>query len=116
GQAFTLFDKAVHDYAAVSYLPQFLRGSVAENLPWIFFSKRKFARLDFQSIVTQFEENSGYANWKVMSFTYLGLAKQMQHKKFREQSLLYLYKAIALDPHYKAGREKAEELQHVMMQ
>ena len=33
GESFTLFNEAVNKYAAVSYLPEFLRGSVAENLP-----------------------------------------------------------------------------------
>jgi hypothetical protein len=35
-QAFTLFHDAANKYASVSYLPEFLRGSVAENLPWLF--------------------------------------------------------------------------------
>lgn len=33
GQAFTLFGDAVNKYADINYLPEFLRGSVAENLP-----------------------------------------------------------------------------------
>ncbi len=47
GEAFSLFNEAVNNYGTVSYLPEFLRGSVAENLPWFFFSKRKFAKKDF---------------------------------------------------------------------
>jgi tetratricopeptide (TPR) repeat protein len=110
GEAFSLFTTAVENYAAVSYLPEFLRGSVAENLPWFFFSKKKFAKKDFQSIIYKQEEDSDYANWKVMSFTYWAWAKQRQEKKYRTQALAYLDKAIALDPNYKAGRKKAEEL------
>ena len=110
GQAFKLFDDAVKDYAGVSYLPEFLRGSVAENLPWFFFSKRKFAKQDFESIIDKQDKNNEYANWKIMSFTFWAWAKQRQSTKYRLQALTYLDKAIALDPNYKAGRQKAEEL------
>jgi tetratricopeptide (TPR) repeat protein len=109
-EAFILFNDAVKKYSTVSYLPEFLRGSVAENLPWFFFSKRKFAKQDFQSIIDKQDKNNEYANWKVMSFTYWAWAKQRQNKKYRTQSLAYLDKAISLDPNYKAGRTKAEEL------
>ena len=110
GEAFTLFNDAVKNYAAISYLPEFLRGSVAENLPWFLFTKRKFAKQDFQSIIDKQNKNGEYANWKVMSFTYWAWAKQRQSKKYRTQSLAYLDKAISLDQNYKAGRAKAEEL------
>ena len=110
GEAFTLFNDAIKNYAAVSYLPEFLRGSVAENLPWFFFTKRKFAKQDFQSIIDKQDKNNEYANWKVMSFSYWALAKQRPSKKYRTQSLSYLDKAISLDQNYKAGRTKAEEL------
>lgn len=109
-EAFTLFNDAVKKYSSVSYLPEFLRGSVAENLPWFFFTKRKFAKLDFQSIIDKHDKNDKYANWKIMSFTYWAWAKQRQGLKYRNQSLSYLDKAIALDPNYKAGRQKAEDL------
>ena len=62
GQAFKLFNDAVKDHAAISYVPEFLRGSVAENLPWFFFSKRKFAKQDFQSIIDKQDKNNEYAN------------------------------------------------------
>jgi len=114
GEAFTLFNDAVKNYATVSYLPEFLRGSVAENLPWFLFSKRKFAKQDFQSIIDKQDKNSEYANWKVMSFTYWAWAKQRQSKKYRTQSLAYLDKAILLDRNYKAGRQKAEDLKTQM--
>ena len=114
GEAFTLFNDAVKNYATVSYLPEFLRGSVAENLPWFLFSKRKFAKQDFQSIIDKQDKNSEYANWKVMSFTYWAWAKQRQSKKYRIQSLAYLDKAILLDRNYKAGRQKAEDLKTQM--
>lgn len=110
GKAFSLFNDAVENYASVSCLPEFLRGSVAENLPWFFFTKRKFAAQDFQSIIDRQGKNNEYANWKVMSFTYWAWAKQRQSKKYRVQSLAYLDKAISLDPTYKGGRAKAEEL------
>lgn len=110
GEAFVLFDEAIAAYARVSYLPEFLRGSVAENLPWFFFGKRKFAKQDFQSIIDKQDNNEEYANWKIMSFTYWAWANQRQGKKYRTQALSYLDKAISLDPNYKAGRARAEEL------
>jgi hypothetical protein len=114
GKAFLLFNDAVDNYANVSYLPEFLRGSVAENLPWFFFTKRKFAKKDFQSIIDKQNKNSEYANWKVMSFIYWAWAKQRQGKKYRIQALSYLDKAISLDQNYKAGRTKAEDLKTKM--
>jgi tetratricopeptide (TPR) repeat protein len=116
GEAFKLFGEAVNSYSDVSYLPEFLRGSVAENLPWLFFSKRKFAKKDFQSIIDKQNKNDEYANWKIMSFTYWAWAKQHQSKKHRIQSLQYLDMAIELDPNYKAGRQKAEALKAKMTQ
>lgn len=110
GEAFTQFEVAVNKYATVSYLPEFLRASVAENLPWFFFSKRKFAKMDLGSIISKQNENAEYANWKIMSFTYWAWANQYKGKKYREQALTYLDRAIELDPDYKAGRSRAEEL------
>jgi tetratricopeptide (TPR) repeat protein len=109
-QAFTLFEQAVINYADVSYIPQFLRGSVAENLPWFFFSKRKFAKPDMQAIIDKQAKNPDYADWKIMSFTYWAWANQHQQKKYRTQALAYLDKAITLDPNYNAGRKQAEAL------
>lgn len=110
GDAFEMFDEAIINYADVSYLPEFLRGSVAENLPWFFFSKRKYAKQDFQSIIDKQRSNNLYANWKIMSFTYWAWAKQRPSKKYRAQAIIYLEKSIALDPNYEAGRAKSEAL------
>ena len=115
GEAFILFKDAVEKYATISYLPQFLRGSVAENLPWFFFSKRKAAKLDFQSIIDKQEINADYANWRIMSFTYWAWANQHQSKKYRKQAISYLDKAIELDKNYQAGRKRAEDLRSKMM-
>jgi len=116
GQAFTLFGDAANKYADISYLPEFLRGSVAENLPWFFFSKRKFAKKDFQSIINKQVKNTDYANWKIMSFTYWAWAKQHKGNKYRNQAIIYLDKAISLDQNYKAGRKRAEELKLTLTQ
>ena len=115
GEAFVLFKDAVEKYATISYLPQFLRGSVAENLPWFFFSKRKFAKLDFQSIIDKQKINADYANWKIMSFTYWAWAKQHQSNKYQKQAISYLDKAIQLDKNYQAARKKAEDLRSKLM-
>jgi hypothetical protein len=115
GDAFKLFEDCINKYGAISYSPEFLRGSVAENLPWIFFSKRKFAKIDMQSIINKQTINKEYANWKIMSFTYWAWANQSQGRKYRAQSLKYLDEAIALDPGYKGGRQRAEALKSKMM-
>ncbi|MCH7415087.1 hypothetical protein MM213_16415 [Belliella sp. R4-6] len=110
GDSFKLFEESIAMYGEVSYSPEFLRGSVAENLPWFFFSKRKFAKIDMQSIIYKQNKNSDYANWKIMSFVYWAWANQRQENRYRSQALTYLEKAIELDPNYKAGRQRAEEL------
>ncbi|MCH7396992.1 hypothetical protein MM236_03290 [Belliella sp. DSM 107340] len=110
GDSFKLFEESIAMYGEVSYSPEFLRGSVAENLPWFFFSKRKFAKVDMQSIIDKQNKNSDYANWKIMSFVYWAWANQRQENRYRSQVLNYLEKAIELDPNYKAGRQRAEEL------
>ena len=112
--AFKLFEESVQKYGDVSYSPEFLRGSVAENLPWFFFAKRKFAKIDMQSIIDKQSVNSEFANWKIMSFVYWAWANQRQNGKNKTQSLIYLEKAIELDPNYKAGRQRAEDLKAKM--
>ena len=114
GDAFKLFEESIQKYGDVSYSPEFLRGSVAENLPWFFFRKRKFAKIDMQSIIDKQNVNSEFANWKIMSFVYWAWANQRQYGKNKAQSLIYLEKAIELDPNYKAGRQRAEDLKAKM--
>lgn len=115
GKAFELFDDAIKKYGEIHYLPEFMRGSVAENLPFFYFTKRKLAKKDFQSIIDKNTENPNFANWKVMSFVYWAWAKQHQGKKYRTQALNYLDKAIALDPNYEAGRKRSEELKNKLL-
>jgi len=52
GEAFSLFSDAVDNYAKASYLPEFLRGSVAENLPWFFFTKKSLQNRIFNLLLT----------------------------------------------------------------
>ncbi len=111
GQSFALFSEAVSTYAAVSAAPEFLRGSVAENLPWFFFGKRKAASHDFESIIDKQRQHPDYADAKIMSFTYWAWANQHQAKKRRQQALTYLDQSIALDPNYQSGRKRAEALE-----
>ena len=110
GTAFELFEKAIIKYASVSPRPEFMRGSVAENLPFFMWRKRKFAKMDFESIIKKQEENPNYADFRIMSFTYWGWARAHKQKKFRKQAIEYLNTAIKIDPEYKAGRKRAEEL------
>ena len=109
-RAFRLFDEAVARYAEYSYAPEFLRGSVSENLPKLFFLKRRHAARDFGSIIDKYHSNEDYASGKIMSFTYWAWAAQHRGKRDRSQALNYLRRAIELDPAYEAGRERAEKL------
>lgn len=109
-QAFRDFQSAVTNYAAITYLPEFMRASVAENLPWIFFIKRRHAKRDLQSIIDKQSKDNHFANDKIMSFVFWGWANQHQGKGDRKEALAYLDRAIALDLHYRAGRKRAEEL------
>ena len=113
-EAFKLFNQAIANYASVSYAPEFMRGSVSENLPWFMFKKRSYAKKDFDNIIKKYEEDNSYATDKVMSFTYWAWAMQHQSKKYRPTSIAYLDKAIVLDPNYSSGRKKAEELKSKM--
>lgn len=110
GTAFNIFESAVNLYASVSPRPEFMRGSVAENLPFFMWKKRRFAKVDFESIIKKQEKNIEYADFRVMSFSYWAWAKANKGKKHRKQAIKYLDKAIEIDPNNKAGRKKAEEL------
>jgi tetratricopeptide (TPR) repeat protein len=113
-EAFQLFNEAVANYSSVSYAPEFMRGSVSENLPWFMFKKRSYAKIDFDNIIRKYEADNSYAKAKIMSFTYWAWAMQHQSKKYRTTSISYLDKAIELDPNYNAGRKRAEELKNKM--
>jgi hypothetical protein len=114
-EAFKLFNEAVTNYGSVSYAPEFMRGSVSENLPWFMNKKRSYAKKDFDAIIKKYESNNNYATAKIMSFTYWAWAMQHQSKKDRITSLSYLDKVIVLDPNYTAGRKRAEELKNKML-
>ena len=109
-KSFKLFETAIQKYGAVHYLPKFMRGSVAENLPWFYFSKRALAKIDFENIIRKQAQHPEYASWKIMSFVYWAWAKKHPQRKYRSQARAYLQKAIELDPHYLAGRKRSEEL------
>lgn len=113
-EAYKLFNEAVANYSSVSYAPEFMRGSVSENMPWFMFKKRSYAKIDFENIIKKYEADNTYATAKIMSFTYWAWAMQHQSKKNRNTSISYLDKAIALDPNYTAGRKRAEELKNKM--
>lgn len=112
-KSFKLFEITVGKYSQFTYLPEFLRGSVAENLPWIFWNKKKFAKTDFQSIIHKYELDHSYASAKIMSFCYWAWANQ--HKNKKDQSIKYLDLAIALDPNDIAARSKAEKLKQMLI-
>jgi tetratricopeptide (TPR) repeat protein len=109
-EAYIIFDEAVEQYGHYSYIPEFMRGSVSENLPWIMFKKRSYAKKDFNSIIAKYEADSSFATPKIMSFTYWAWANQHQTKRDRAKALIYLERAIELDPDYNGGRKRAEEL------
>lgn len=107
--AFREFETAIEQYADISYCPEFMRASVAENLPWFFFKKRRLIKRDMQSIVDKQLKNGDFANDKIMSFTYWALANQC-YRKNKVLAVKYLDTAIELDPGFLAGRKRAEEL------
>lgn len=110
GKAFDIFKNTIVKYSSVSPRPEFMRGSVAENLPFFMWGKRKFAKIDFESIIKKQEKNNDYADFRIMSFSYWAWARAHKKKKFRKEAILYLNRAIKVDPEYKAGRKRAEEL------
>lgn len=110
GKAFEIFANTIEKYASVSPRPEFMRGSVSENLPFFMWKKRKFARVDFESIIKKQKQNTSYADFRIMSFSYWAWARANSGKKHRKQAIEYLNKAIEIDPNYKAGRKRAEEL------
>jgi len=110
GKAFNIFENTIKMYASVSPRPEFMRGSVAENLPIFMWKKRKFAKIDFESIIKKQEQKSDFADFRIMSFSYWAWARAYKRKKYRQQAIEYLNKAITIDPNYKAGRKRAEEL------
>ncbi|MEM6517590.1 MAG: hypothetical protein AAF688_15520 [Bacteroidota bacterium] len=115
-EAFEIFSQTTESYASKFYAPEFMRGSVSENLPWFMFKKRRYAKKDFTSIIQKYEADNSYASAKIMSFTYWAWAMQHQSKKYRKIALNYLDKAILLDPNYLAGRERAEKLKAKLTQ
>lgn len=108
--AFKIFKTAIDQFGDISPRPEFMRGSVAENLPKIFWRKKKYAKIDFESIIQKQKKNKSYADFKIMSFSYWAWARANNKMKHRKQAIAYLDKAIALDPNYLGGRQRAEEL------
>jgi len=114
-QAFELFEEAIAKYGHLSPRPAFMRGSVAENLPWFLWKKRKYAKKDFGTIIEKAEKDHEYAEDRLLSFTYWGWANAHQSKKYRKQALEYLNLAIEIDPNYRAGRKRAEALKKELL-
>ena len=110
GDAFTLFADAVEKWSSVCWAPLFLRGSVAENLPFLFWRKKRIAAGDFSKMISLYESNPEWAPANVMSFTYWAWAAQHPQKKYRRQAITYLERAIFLDPNGTAGKNRAEKL------
>jgi hypothetical protein len=108
-EAFDFFEEAAQKYAAFSPYPEFLRGSVAENLPKIFFKKRRFAKIDFLALKKKYETDIAFAEPRLMSFVYLALARLMRKNNDSESKIL-LKKAMSLDSEQNAAYAEAEKL------
>jgi hypothetical protein len=108
-EAFEFFEEAAQKYALFSPYPEFLRGSVAENLPSIFFKKRRFAQIDFYSLQKKYETDNSFADSRLMSFVYLALARIKRKNDVSEANLL-LKKAMSLDSEQNAAYNEAEKL------
>ena len=110
-RAFSLFEIAIAKYDQESYLPRFLRASVSENLPWLFWRKRKFAKLDLDNLVKRIEDNPSAIPDKIKSFIYWAWANQFKNKINKRQVVKkHLRESIRLDPEKKAGFLNAEKL------
>lgn len=105
--AFLILDRAEEQFGEVSSTPLFLRGSIAENLPWIFF-KGGVAKTDFKTIIKRDKLNDKYASDKIMSFVYFGLAKQVLSDSDAAKG--YLHTSMQLDPDKQAAYEMADNL------
>ncbi|MCU0434940.1 MAG: hypothetical protein MUC87_15900 [Bacteroidia bacterium] len=110
GSAFSLFETAVAKYSAICAMPEFLRGSVAENLPAWMYRKHRYARRDFTEIIRKYEADSSYATPSLMSFTYWAWANAHRKTKYRAEAFRCLNRAVALDKQGIAGRPRAEAL------
>jgi len=110
-QAFELFDRAVREHDHASYLPRYLRGSVAENLPRILWRKRRWARIDFDELLRRVEADPSFMPDNVKSFTYWAWAKKFCGDRGKRPKAEQLLKeAMRLDPEKKAGFARASEL------
>lgn len=96
GQVLSNCSKLPWNYTVTSPIS---RNSCAGASPRIhlrsFRRKKKFAAKDFSSVVRKYEDDHGYASAKIMSLTYWAWAKGHSGKRFRQQALSYLTKAVA---------------------
>lgn len=110
-KAFELFEQAIIEFGDDSYLPRFLRGSVSENMPWIFWRKRQFAKIDFDSLVKRVEAEPDFMPDEIKSFTFWAWANQFhRNKNLRPKAVQLLKAAMILDPEKKAGYSRAKNL------
>lgn len=93
--AFDIFDRVVARYGHVANITLFLRGSVAENLPWFFF-KANDAKRDLETIIARAEHDADYASSKTLSFVHFGLGRLLAGDSVAA-ALQHLRYAMVLD-------------------
>jgi hypothetical protein len=100
------YDKLIDKYSATSYHPEFLQGSLLENLPNVFGAHSK-AKQRFENIVTKYNKDHAYATPKIISFCYLSLGKLSKNPK---EKIDYLEQSIKIDSSGDGGSTLAKKI------
>jgi hypothetical protein len=98
-----IYNGLVRKYGSISYYPEFLEGSLLENLPNILGGHTKAKKL-FESIIAKHESDPAYASDKIVSFCYLSLGK-LEKNSTRKKD--YFQKSIAIDADKQGGANQA---------
>jgi len=117
-QGLSFFNRSVNQFKDRSLLPEYLRAKAFLNLLWYFFSRKKKAKRDLNSIIARSHQKSKPFNPRIISFSYLHMARLVreENSKTDVHSIIELLnKAITWDPNRAAARDKAEIMKTELM-
>lgn len=100
------YDELIDQYGATSYHPEFLQGSLLENLPNVFGAHAK-AKKRFESVITKYTSDPSYTAPKIVSFCYLSLGKLSKDQKTK---IDYLGKSVETDTAGDGGSAQAKQI------